>query len=92
MKHTAAVFYDDALQFVLVCYRTLAEAPKFSRSTQTSPQWPIKAAGGLVRTAESTSGTAGYRRATADRRDRAPHPQHAADASELRPDASETNT
>ena len=25
MKHTAAVFYVDALQFVLVCYTTLAQ-------------------------------------------------------------------
>ena len=66
--HTDAGCSVDALQFVLVCYRTLAQAPKFSRSTRTSPQWPVEATGERVRTTNSTSGTAGYRRATADRR------------------------
>ena len=68
MKHTAAVFYVDALQFVLVCYRTLEKSLILSRSTQTSPQRPVKATRVQVITAAPTSGTArGTARAAATR-------------------------
>ena len=67
--HSGAVCSVDALQFVLVCYRTLAQAPKFSRSTRTSPQWPVKATEGQVRTTQGTSSTTRGTARAAGRRD-----------------------
>ena len=77
MKHTAAVFYVDALQFVLVCYRTLAQilAPDADESS-------VAYRGGWSAGPNRRLDQRHRRLPSRDRRPPrgAPHPQHAVDA------------